>query len=285
VLQTDFSAINIPNFPEVDESKIPDMVLKSLMTIILNLMLHSIVNKTLFISTPRATGDHIICNAIYRHFANNYETCIFPVKRTAFYNVSSMLSDLKNIEYIVWPDFTTRMSTRVAAYLCDKLNFDVIRLANDGKNFPSVKKITWDQNIYEQVSLDFNLRWDGFFAPRNWGREEKIFKLLECDAGDYAFVHEDPKRNFVVDRSFIDSRLRIIKPDTSLKNFSIFDYRKVLENATQIHCMESSFSALIESMKLHKPLFAHRYARPEVLKDPWFAYQYRLDWHVIENKS
>jgi hypothetical protein len=237
---------------------------------------------SIFLSTPRATGDHIICNGLYRYFSKNYEVCVFPVKKTLFLNVSSMLSDINNIEYIVFPDKITRRATHVAANLFEKLNFSVAKMGWDGENFPAKSLLRWDENFYHQFSLDFNMRWDNFYAPRNSEREDELFILLGCDNGKYAFLHEDETRRYIIDRKYISPQLKIIRSDDTLKKFSIFDYRKVIENASEIHCMEGSFSALVESMKLtNVPLFAHRYVRPEVLRNPWHAFTYRLNWEII----
>ena len=242
------------------------------------------MDKVLFISAPRATGDHIIANGLYRHFSKKYDLCIFPVKNSIAFNVTSMLSDLKNIVYLVYPDFIARHSTYVASYIFEKLKADVIKIGYAGEDFPSKIPMTWDRNFYHQVSLDFDMRWDNFYAPRNSEKENELYRLLGCENTKYAFVHDDPNRNFNIDHSFIDPSLKIVNPSMDLKGFSIFDYRKVLENASEVHCIESSFSALIESIGLRRPLYAHRYARPEVIRDPWFAYTYKLDWKILLNK-
>jgi hypothetical protein len=242
------------------------------------------VNK-LFMSTPRATGDHIICNGLYRYFSEKYDFCVFPVKKSIYLNVKSMLNDLDNIQYIVYPDRITRRSTHVASYLFNKLDYDVVKFAWDGEDFPSKIPMTWDKNIYHQFNLNFDMRWEKFFAPRNMNKENELFDLLGCKAGQYAFVHEDRSRNFNVNSKYINSDLEIVKSNPNFKNFSIFDYRKVLENAAEIHCIEGSFSALVESINLEKPLFAHRYARPEAIKNSWHEYSYRCKWKIIVDST
>ncbi len=141
--------------------------------------------------------------------------------------------------------------------------------------------MTWDANIYHQFSLDFDMRWDNFFAPRDPSKEDDLYNLLGCDLGKYAFIHEDKSRGFNIKRKYVDSKLNVIKSNPNLKQFSIFDYRKVLENASEIHCIEGSFSALVESINLNSGLYAHRYARPEALRDPWHEYKYRCEWQII----
>lgn len=243
------------------------------------------MDKVLFISAPRATGDHIIANGLYRHFSKKYDLCIFPVKKSIAFNVTSMLSDLKNIVYLIYPDFIARQSTYVASFLFETLKYDVIKIGWLGEDFPSRIPMTWDRNFYHQVSLNFDMRWNNFYAPRNSAKENELYRLLDCENTKYAFVHDDPTRNFNIDYSHINPSLKIVKPSVDLKGFSIFDYRKVLENASEVHCIESSFSALIESINLKKPLYAHRYARPEVNRDPWHAYTYKLDWKILLSKA
>ena len=64
--------------------------------------------------------------------------------------------------------------------------------------------------------------------------------------------------------------------------FSFFDYLKIIENASEIHCIESSFAALIESLEYSIPKYAHRYARPEAKNDFRHEFTYRSNWHVYK---
>jgi hypothetical protein len=83
-----------------------------------------------------------------------------------------------------------------------------------------------------------------------------------------------------VRRDLIPPNLRIIKPDISLKEFNFFDYTMIIENSKEIHCIESSFAALIESIPLRVPKFAHRYARPEATSDFRHEFTYRSSWGI-----
>jgi hypothetical protein len=239
------------------------------------------MSSSLFFSAPRAMGDNIVCNGLYRFLAKNYSICYLPIKKSMVVNMCSMLEDLENIEFIVFPDSVARRSTHVAARIYEALGTRVLKFGWDGKDFPSVNSKTWDRNMYDQLELNFDLRWDNYFVPRNYSREEQLFRLLGGDQGPFAFVHEDLSRGFEVKPKFIDPSLRVIKANPNLKQFSIFDYRKLLENASEIHCIEGSFSALVESEMYNVDLFAHRYARPEVIRNSWHAYAYKLNWKIL----
>ena len=42
------------------------------------------------------------------------------------------------------------------------------------------------------------------------------------------------------------------------KSDTIFDYKKLIENATEIHCIDSSFKHLVESLNTNATLFYHK---------------------------
>ena len=95
-------------------------------------------------------------------------------------------------------------------YLLDVpyLGFDILRIGYSGEDFPSKSKVKWDQNYYLQAGLDFNLRWSGFYSPRNTVREDELFQLLGCEGEPYMFVHEDESRRFLINDSFLPGSIR-----------------------------------------------------------------------------
>ena len=239
------------------------------------------MSENLFINAPRALGDQIICNGLYRNVSQAYERCIIPVRKSLHLSMTEMLSDLTNVEFLVFPDRIARYSTYVSDYFFGKLGFDIIRIGYSGENFPSKSGVKWDENYYLQAGLDFKLRWLGFHAPRNTLREEELYQILGCEGEPYIFVHEDASRGFLIESSLLPKNMRQVRPRPDLKEFTIFDYRKVIESASTIHCIESSFTALIESMDINVPKYAHRYSRPEAKRDWWHEYTYASKWEVI----
>ena len=136
-------------------------------------------------------------------------------------------------------------------------------------------KLAIDEIFYEMAEVPFDNKWDEFFVERNLEREKQVFNELGLKDGDkYAFVHDDSRRKISKNKP----NLKIIKPDNP--DYSIFDFLYTIENAEEIHCINSSFSCLIECMQIKAPkMVLHQYARAEgesggdlelgVLKSPW----------------
>ena len=69
------------------------------------------------------------------------------------------------------------------------------------------------------------------------------------------FVHDDPERGFTVDRKYILNQDLIEVQNDMSEN--AFHFLKVLEEAQEIHCMESSFKSLIDFYAQTDKLFYH----------------------------
>ena len=190
-----------------------------------------------------------------------------------------MLKDVSNIQIVSYGSELMLLAHR---NLLQKCGYDVLNLGSYGSNWLNDKNRRFDGNYYDQAGLSLECRWNSFRYVRNMEREEELFKILGCEVGKYIFVHDDVSRSFKIDENKLPSGLRIIRPDPKLaKKYRIFDYLKVIENASEIHCIESSFGAMIESLEIPLPKFAHRYARPEAIADRRLEFTYRTKWKVL----
>ena len=118
---------------------------------------------------------------------------------------------------------------------------------------------SFDEVFYILCGLDFKNRFELFYVPRDYESEEKVFNELNPENEPYIFIHDDPNRGFKIDRSKISSNLKII--ENNLK-YSIFEMLKIIENASEVHVMQSSLKDLINSYKIDKPkFFLHNYVR------------------------
>ena len=141
------------------------------------------------------------------------------------------------------------------------------------------ENIKFDENFYRQASVDFLHRWESFQISRNTDREKKVFETYSVKKGGYVFLHEDVHRGFVIDRSLINTTLPIVSPKTN-SHYRFVDYLMLIENAAEIHCIESSFAALIEGMQINVPKIAHRYSRPEAKSNPRMEFTYNAAWKI-----
>lgn len=240
-----------------------------------------IMERGIFILGNQGLGDQIVLNGLYRYFAKRYDYVIVPIADRYEKTIREMTADVENIlvsgyRMEIWEPHMLAHKN----YL-EKRSFRCLSLGEFGSNYLLNKKLSLDQTIYAQAGVPHEIRWSDFKYERNIMREKQLFAKLGCEKGEYVFVHDDSKRNFIVDSKFLPKNVSVVRPKIGLRGFSFFDYIYTLENAAEIHCIESSFAVLVEQLDLEVPKFAHRYGRPDVLVNPRLHYTFKSDWRII----
>lgn len=226
--------------------------------------------KEIYLHSHLGLGDHLICNAIYRYYAKNYDLVHIFVKNRNLRNVQYMLRDLANIDFIHGDGDQDEFVKR---YL-DIHRF--IPLQKIGHEYLNTTKLNFDEAFYEQVRIPFEKRYTDFYVQRDLEKEEKLCEILNPNKEPYIFLHEDTDRGFFINRDYIKNKdIKIIKSDykfDDIKEYLIFHYLKLIEEAQEVHVMESSFKNMINFCIDHKEnVYLHRYARGVVssCKDYW----------------
>jgi hypothetical protein len=237
----------------------------------------------IYILGNQGLGDHLLCNGIYREYAQRYKKCIIAVRHNYYHTIKRMISDVKNIQIVSFSDHYWTFKMEAHANFLIRFGYDTLRLGKFGPDFFLDKSKRLDANFYDQAKLSLDIRWDSFNIVRDSIAEEKLFKLLIGNNKEYIFLHDDKRRDFIIDIDLLPKNVQIVEPSEKLKNkFSFFDYLKIIENAKEIHCIESSFAALIEGFEYEIPKYAHRYARPEAKNDFRHEFTYKSKWHVYK---
>jgi hypothetical protein len=238
--------------------------------------------KSVFLATHPGLGDHILCNGLYREVARKFEKCIVSSTKNYQKVISTMLADVQNIT--VLPFGNKIYSEWVSSFMKkSRKEMSHIGLGYFGEdNFLNDSSIRYDENFYLQAGVDFRHRWESFFQPRNYEKEMYVFRKLVGREKKYLFLHEDVARGYLVSRKYLPKNSPVVKPELNKELFTIFDYRLVLERAEEIHCIESSFCAYVESLQENsQDLFAHRYCRPEARVDSRLEFSYRRNWEIL----
>ncbi len=228
-------------------------------------------------------GDHLMCGGIYREYAQTHERLVVPVVTKYFFTIRQMLGDLSNVKLIpLYPSYVYRQQRFIVNY-AKYLDYDVVRLGRFYPEYPSLDYLKLDEAFYYQAKIPLEKRWSNFNYTRIESKESAIVQHFRGKSlKPYIFLHEDKARGFVINKSFIQSKFEIVQPDPTLK-FSIFDYRSLIEGASEVHCIESSFSIFIDQLTAtNQHLFAHRYARPEAKSSYRHEVGYRRDWQVLD---
>ncbi|HPI82678.1 MAG TPA: hypothetical protein PK122_05620 [Candidatus Paceibacterota bacterium] len=205
-------------------------------------------------------GDHIIANGMVRTIAKKYDRTYIFCKPHNFPNVSFMYRDLPNLKIIVMDDLGVQsfMSINPDNNYVIAGHAPFWKILNSGHNTLKI-----DEIFYQLAGVPLENKWKEFFVQRDTTREKEVFSKLGLKDGDrYIFVHDDQNRKITKDLP----SLKVIKPWN--KEFTLFDYLYTIENAEQVHCINSAFFCLIDCIGINKmAMFLHEYVRKDLNDD------------------
>lgn len=204
-------------------------------------------------------GDHIICNGLVREYAK-FDTVKLFCKPQNVETVLHMYDDL-NLELLIGDDQFAR------DYICHNIGANCALIGFDHLN----NQEPFDYQFYKLAGLNFRTRWESFYCPLS-PKEDELFESLNLPP-KYALVHEDAERGYLIDHSEIS--LPIVEIE-KIAGYSLINWRKVINNASELHMIDSSAMFLADSLEENNAqLFVHRYARSNpqwqlpILKRPW----------------
>ena len=223
-------------------------------------------------------GDHIMCHGIVREYCKKYEKVAIFCLPNNLPSVSFMYQYLTNLNIIECDYDSPRKFFVQKTFQFEKLNYDEIKIIgyqdlNKNSNTPL------EMQFYQLAGVPFNKKWDSFFINRDYEKEQKFLEKI-APKEDYAFIHEDVPRGFIINREFVDKNCSLLSAEKSHTD-NIIDYCTIIEKAKEIHVIDSSFMFLIDFLKYDNPnqkLFIHRYAREN---HEWLLPILKKDWHIF----
>ena len=197
-------------------------------------------------------GDHIVNNGMVRNFYKKYDAITLFSYKHNVKNVQYMYRDLEKFQVI-----GVESDSQADFYISNN-NLDCLKIGFSDLS-DVMPKLPFDKAFYKLAGLDFSVRFDEFYFERDLEKEKEVLNILNPTGEKYIFIHDDSSRGFSIDMSRIKTEYKVIMND---KRFNVFDYITLIENAEEIHFMQSSFKELMCSYELKKPtLYQHNYVR------------------------
>lgn len=234
------------------------------------------INRQLCIHHHLGLGDHFDCHGMVRYMLKNFDfEKVYVFSKSNYFNmIEYMYKDEDNIE-VVKIDKDLNEYEQVNSFLKDKPSLHFLRVGFD--KYPAGREVLDNKNcweyFYEQVQIPHSIRTDYFYVERDKDAENELFKELNPENKPYIFVHDDPDRGYEIDMTKLTNDYHVIR-NNNTKN--IFHFIKVLEDAQEIHCMESSFKSLIDFYAKTADLYYHDF-RGHPLGE-----KTNRDWTVVE---
>lgn len=210
-------------------------------------------------------GDHIICNGLVRRLFSDLrpDRIFVPAKRRNYYTVASMYLDEPHI-CIVPVEGDADVPGLIQREICDEL----IQVG-----FSKTRLEDFDVSFYDCVGIPFEARWTDCRVARDAERESGLEEALRIGRDeDFILVHDTGSvGRFVLN---IDSSRRVVHmPPVPITN-CMLDWCSIAEKAQEVHCIDSSFIHLAQSLNVKRGFFHD--VRPAVTK-----FSLRKEWTVV----
>lgn len=221
-------------------------------------------------------GDTLICNGIVREYCKKYDRVgIFCIPQY-YASVSFMFRDLKNLHIEVVRNHRRKQYFRwLNRFRIGNHRYDDIKnIQNDPET-----GIIAERQFYASAGVPHEKKWSSFSVERDLSREHD-FLVRVAGTEPYLFIHDDAVYGSSIDQAKITNTHKIVRPQRTLTN-NIFDYCTLLEQAEEIHVVDSVFMFLVDSLPYknpHQKLFVHRYARKN---PPWHMPVLKKDWTIL----
>lgn len=208
-------------------------------------------------------GDVILVNGMLRYLAKSYKTVGMPCKENNLLTVRRMFEDMDNLfllPVVGGLKYTSAQEDVKQAQMLAKTyklyGYDYVGLGFFGNRFREFeqaihnKTMTYEEFFYLEAGVPFEEKWNSFKLNRNPWRELDLFDRFGVSPGQYVFLHDDPDRGRVIDRSILPPGLPVITPKEMFYRGDILDYGYVMESAKELHMTNSSFADLADFFNL-----------------------------------
>ena len=213
--------------------------------------------KKLFFDSSVGLGDALVMNAIVHNYARTCEKLYYPARGEFFETIKCLYQDFPNIE--VWRFYGTEqeeifLSTNPDVVKIKSMPLVTSEIDRKGCEIERIQ-VHWPQQIYENFDIPFKMRYLDFHMPKHIEGQDELYDRLTEGENDYVLVHKfasDHPEGIPIDiPSFIRSRGGVDKKIIEIRSgqtSNMLQYKKLIENASEIHCIASSFFNLVDSM-------------------------------------
>ena len=242
-------------------------------------------SKKLFFIPHLELGDSIVLNGVVRYYCSIYDTVIMVCKKSYYKQIHFMYADLDNLilyqvpdknvyrkmkNYIPYNKDTKKLfidyNIKFLTLGCFTLQYDVDELyVPIGDIFPK-----W---IYNDLKINSDIAYSYFKINRDYKKEDELYnKLVKVIGFKYIVLIDDEKRNFVINNKYLNNLPYPIfklgnnstntnKKLNNIKDPIVFNYIKILENASEIISIDSSMPWIIDLLNIETKTTVHTYVR------------------------
>lgn len=216
----------------------------------------------LFFMGPMTLGDNFVYSGIVHYYGDRCTELHVPSGEENFDTLTTLYQEHPHIKVVQMLPYDQGENQYVEKFGLSRIvRHDMFRTQINGHTI----SIMWDEQIYTQFELPFSLRYSNFRLPSNIAGSQELYQQL---AGDepYALVHRGTSvypngmpldiTGFRKASGMPDIKIVEVKPGITP---DLMQYVDLIKNATEIHCVPSSFFCLVDSIhrETNARLFYH----------------------------
>ena len=188
-------------------------------------------------------GDHFICNGLVNLISKKFAKVFLICKESNFATVSCLYKDNQKIEVI-----SIKTEPQDVELFARINGLKIIQIG-----FSDFNNKTFDKSFYSQFGVDFEQRYKSFKLPVKIENSDRIYDTLVKET-PYCLIHRVCSQKIF--NLEVNTELPKIFIEPGLTN-NLLDYIKVIQNASEIHCVDSSVYHLIDSIEVSGKLYFH----------------------------
>lgn len=202
---------------------------------------------SLVVLTHNGMGDQLICNGLVRRLAAEHPNLSIVCKQENAESVLFMYRDQPNIRVVTIED-DNQISPAFGAHpsVLQTLRQSGHKLLLLGLHRGHVQPGSGFADVlYDQAGVSRQSRYLNFHVVRDVTLETNF-----AVDGEYLFLHDDPCRGFNIS---LTTDMRIIRPgkaDQRPGSHNIFSFVTLMQNASEIRCIDSAFAHLADLLDL-----------------------------------
>ena len=237
--------------------------------------LSKIKNNKFILHHHLGLGDHIICNGMVNYLSSIFSEIYIPVKEKNYDNVLYLYKDIKPVIPFSIKRVNAETEKIEIEDFSKKNNLEILKVGFDKISKP------FNLGFYKQIGIPYSYSFDYFSIPNNVKAQNLLSKSMKEHfniKNDYTLIHNESSMGDLDLDLKLNFKPIYIKRDLDpYKN--IFLYRDLIENANEIHCIDSSFLHLVERLNTNSKLFFHNAKKIGVKGE---KVELLKDWNVVE---
>lgn len=230
------------------------------------------IGQSFIIHHHLGLGDSIICNGLVNYLSRKYNKIYLPVKTNIYKKIEYLYSENSNVELF---EINNESRELDITNFAKENSLKILRLG-----FENIGTTAFNLAFYKQIKIPYRYSFKYFNLPKAYDREEELKNHLinyyNVDPKNYSVVHNEyqwPGGTFKLKNTDQKNTIFVTRESDLFNN--IFYYQKLIQDATTIHCINSSFLHLVERVKTSAKLYYHHLRKNKMhLSNRWTYVDY-----------